>query len=54
MLWRRSFKHILFIVPVGHKICVQYCTWRKSTSSLDQKCASSFREYITRVLDVVV
>jgi hypothetical protein len=29
-------------------------TWRKSTNSLGQKCASSLRKLITRVLDFVV
>jgi hypothetical protein len=31
-----------------------YSMWRKSTSSSDQKCASSFRESITHVQDFVV
>jgi hypothetical protein len=50
ILWRSSSKHINFIAcvfsvaPVRHKIYVLYSTWKKPTSSLDQKCASSFKE----------
>jgi hypothetical protein len=41
------------VVPVRHNIYVVY-ELRKSTSSLDQKCTSSFREQITRVLEFVM
>jgi hypothetical protein len=41
IMWRRSFKYIHFIVCVvlwrQKGIKSVYCTWRKSTSSLDQK-----------------